>query len=64
MSTIHCWADKASQYEIGTEEWVDAVVNSATCLLPDGHDGPHEWTPDEEFEIEFADMEELCESQN
>jgi hypothetical protein len=30
---------------------------SATCLLPDGHDGPHEFTPDKDIEIRFSEPE-------
>jgi hypothetical protein len=26
----------------------------STCLLPDGHDGPHEFTPDTEIVVRFA----------
>jgi hypothetical protein len=33
----HCWADK----------------DDCTCLLPGGHDGPHEWTPDSEIVVAF-----------
>jgi hypothetical protein len=25
-----------------------------TCMLADGHDGPHEWTPDDEIVVEFS----------
>ena len=39
MGTKHCWAE--------CEE------GEATCLLEDGHEGPHEWTPDNEIMITF-----------
>lgn len=26
---------------------LSALDNDGSCLLPDGHDGPHEWTPEE-----------------
>jgi len=55
---LHCWAGKADQYEIGADEWAEAMAHPATCLLPDGHDGPHDWTPDEEIIIEFPPKEE------
>lgn len=25
------------------------------CMLPEGHDGPHEWTPDDQIFVEPAD---------
>jgi len=52
-----CWIGKEEQYEFGTDEWAEAVVHGATCLLPDGHDGPHEWTSDDDFVIKFAAQE-------
>ena len=39
---IHCWEDGGE--EIGS-----------TCLLPDGHDGPHEFTPDSEIMVTFSE---------
>ena len=35
---IHCWEDGGH----------------STCLLADGHDGPHEFTPDSEIVVRFA----------
>jgi hypothetical protein len=26
----------------------------STCMLPDGHDGPHEFTPDDQIVIRLA----------
>ena len=31
----------------------EGLTPDATCLLPDGHTGPHEWTPDEDITITF-----------
>lgn len=39
---LHCWED-------GPE--IDGV--GSTCMLRDGHDGPHEWVKDSEILIEF-----------
>lgn len=38
---IHCWE--------GSED------GDATCLLRDGHDGPHRFTPDRDITIAFSD---------
>lgn len=54
---VHCWADRAECAEYLSEEWALASVDSATCLLPAGHDGPHEWTPDEHITITFKEIE-------
>jgi hypothetical protein len=32
----------------------DGEEYGATCLLDDGHEGPHEWTPDKDIRIAFA----------
>jgi hypothetical protein len=53
----HCWKDR--------REWIEetcgfhspehlATYNEpgATCLLEDGHEGPHEWTPDEGITVQ------------
>jgi hypothetical protein len=38
-------------------EWLAAFWSdeNATCLLEDGHDGPHEWTPDSSITIRFVE---------
>jgi hypothetical protein len=63
MAELHCWASRNDTWDLGfgSKEYIDAWVerefdsNSATCLLPAGHAGAHEWTPDGDFVIEFAD---------
>jgi hypothetical protein len=53
----HCWADYAASLEVGSDAWVrywSGEDGGATCILEDGHDGPHEWTPDGEISVEFA----------
>jgi hypothetical protein len=43
----HCWFDfESSEY---------LQMPGHTCMLPDGHDGPHEPTPDAEIMIGFAE---------
>ncbi len=47
----HCWEDS----------WGDKIYGPeprSSCLLPDGHDGPHEWTADSEIIIQFAEEAE------
>lgn len=41
---VHCWADgPRTTDDVGT-----------TCMLEDGHEGPHEWTRDDQISIRFA----------
>lgn len=63
MSNVtHCWEDYKSfvsdQFGIGSREWCEAhQKGDATCLLPEGHEGPHEWTPDDQITVHFVDDE-------
>lgn len=42
----------------GSQEWADAYNEPhATCMLEDGHEGPHEWTLDNEIMISFPSKE-------
>jgi hypothetical protein len=45
---VNCW-EESGEYP-----------NGSTCMLLDGHDGPHEFTPDSEIVIGFyaAEAEE------
>lgn len=52
----HCWMGKYEYMEsIGQldDYLADGEQVPSTCLLPDGHAGPHEWTPDSEIIIQF-----------
>ncbi|MBM4321578.1 MAG: hypothetical protein FJ125_16955 [Deltaproteobacteria bacterium] len=54
---LHCWQDRLDWVwqqgaKLGSPEYLDALEHPATCMLPAGHEGPHEWTPDEEIVIE------------
>lgn len=52
--TVHCWADLRDTLPFGSEEWVNTFeTGNATCMLEDGHLGPHEWTPDDEIGVSF-----------
>ena len=57
MSGVHCWAGNAEHAEREHGYWSPehraADARRAICLLPDGHDGPHEWTPLEDVAVEF-----------
>jgi|KBSSwiStaDraftv2_1062776.scaffolds.fasta_scaffold00399_23 hypothetical protein len=46
MSDLHCWADNDA---------VDYGEMSETCMLEAGHDGPHEWTPDDQIRVSFPE---------
>ena len=41
---VHCWEDGPK-----TDDGM-----STTCMLLDGHDGAHEWTRDDGFNIKFV----------
>ena len=52
---LHCWHGENDDNEISSDGWIEIFVRGeGTCLLPDGHDGPHIYTPDDEFTIVFA----------
>ncbi len=54
MSGVHCWADYRDSLPFGSDAWVESFnTGNATCMLEDGHHGPHEWTPDEEIGVRF-----------
>lgn len=43
---VHCWEDgPRTEDDCGT-----------TCMLLDGHAGPHEWMRDDEIRLEFAPL--------
>lgn len=44
---VHCWQDGPE-----TEDGC-----GTTCMLVDGHDGPHEWSRDDGIMLTFADRE-------
>ncbi len=53
---LHCWHGNTEDLEFGSDEWAEAFVQGrATCLLPAGHDGPHEYTPDSEIVVDLPE---------
>ena len=61
----HCWKDRL-EYIMEThgeysDEYNDYIMEDdshSMCLLPDGHDGPHEWAPTSGITLEFVDGRE------
>lgn len=56
----HCWTGYYEWLEeiYGFDAYIEARCENwpdATCLLWEGHDGPHVWTRDDEIVIRFAD---------
>ena len=58
--TLHCWEDYEWTLEIGSPEWVEAKIRGvgATCLLERGHEGPHQWTSDDQIVVRFVEAED------
>ena len=59
--TLHCWKDKLEhtieRYGWGSDEYCTVLdSDDGTCMLADGHDGPHIFTPDDQIIIEFTDQ--------
>jgi len=56
-----CWTDYLDwcekTYGPNSEQEAETYfTGNKTCLLPQGHEGPHEWTPDEEILVAFKPM--------
>jgi hypothetical protein len=52
----HCWHGHRDDLEPGTREYERSWAmypDGATCMLPNGHAGPHEYTPDDEITVSF-----------
>jgi hypothetical protein len=65
MADLHCWADGPqrdvlidTETEKGYEGqwWGRLRLISSTCLLPDGHAGDHEFTPDDAITVAFTEQ--------
>ena len=55
---VHCWKDRLEwaeeHYGVGSKAWkIASGAPSASCMLPDGHDGPHEWVEDKQIKVKF-----------
>ena len=54
-----CWQDKEEwiirKYGEYSDEHLAMIADDefAICMLPRCHDGPHEWTPDDEIVVHF-----------
>ena len=44
----HCWEDGPRK----DESW-DSIGTGSSCMLLDGHEGPHEFTWDDEIVVTF-----------
>ena len=56
MTPQHCWTDYRETLPLGSPEWAawySEEAPTATCMLPAGHNGAHEWTPDADIAIQF-----------
>lgn len=55
----HCWKglieEVEEKYGFGSAEWAECVVaGGQTCMLENGHVGPHEFMPDSEILVTFV----------
>ena len=58
----YCWMGKRewieSEYGYMSDEYVNYVGRddgpNETCTLEDGHEGPHEWTPNDQIFLTFS----------
>ena len=49
-----CWAGELEQFEAGSPEWIEILSRvPGTCVLEEGHEGPHIFTPDDQIVITF-----------
>ena len=52
---LHCWKDRADHaadvHGWGSDEWAKAYVDNATCMRERGHDGPHDFVPDDQIVV-------------
>lgn len=68
MARAHCWHDfhewLRETYGVASDEYIDQREKpSASCLLWDGHEGPHEWTDDTQIVVRFGNPEIKSESE-
>ena len=55
---VHCWKGKVEwakeTFGAYSEKYCDVLAEpGATCMLLDGHEGPHEFTPDANIKVTF-----------
>lgn len=51
---LHCWYDFEDGYYREDGTWDPEWVPGHTCMLLDGHDGPHEPTSDRNIGVTLA----------
>lgn len=58
ISLPRCWWSNVEfailRNGVKSPEYRDALAHPGTCLLPSGHEGPHEWTFDGDVTFTFA----------
>lgn len=64
MATLHCWTCRRewleARYGFHSEQHLETYSQDfidGTCMLPAGHAGPHDFTPDHAIRITFSDKE-------
>jgi len=50
---VHCWIGNDEVVAWGSDAWAEAFLNPATCMLENGHEGPHDFVPDGEIVVDF-----------
>ncbi len=57
---VHCWTDKThymqETYGWASDQHIAAISEDvgSTCMLIEGHEGDHVWTPDDAIGVRFA----------
>ena len=55
---VHCWKDRKEAaieaHGWGSPEHLAAEERNGTCMLLDEHEGPHEFTNDDEIGVRFT----------
>lgn len=64
MRVPHCWKGRSCHiregYGWGSDEHIATYLDDfidGTCMLPAGHEGPHEFTPDDQIEVTFKELD-------
>lgn len=64
---LHCWTDRRTAIEEAhpndyqmRDDWAETYgdAGNGTCMLERGHEGPHEFTPDDQIVIGFPEVPE------
>jgi hypothetical protein len=64
MRVLHCWKDRQAHieetYGFHSDEHIATYLDDfvdGTCMLPTGHEGPHEFTPDDQIGVTFRELD-------